>query len=186
MLSFTGVRSLVALGLVAVAAGAQAQSYAGALVQMSDYNNDRVCERYGVADCDNKATGYKVYAGSMLSSSMGLEAALINFGKVKSDSGGSQAEGRVKAIVLAAVLKVDVFRGLAISGKVGVAATTAQLKAGGEDADEQHPSIYLGAGIEYPIYKTIKIVGAYDFTRAQLNSQKFSVSSFGLGAQVDF
>ncbi|RRS02557.1 porin family protein [Aquabacterium soli] len=183
MLSSTGVKSLIALMLGAVAVGAQAQSYAGALVQMSDYNNDRVCSSYGVSNCDNKATGYKVYAGSMLSSSAGVEAALINFGKVKGDS---REEGLVKSIVLAAVLKVDVFRGLAISGKVGVAATTAQVKAGGADDDEQHPSLYLGAGIEYPIYKTIKIVGAYDFTRAQLNSQKFSVSSFGLGAQVDF
>jgi OOP family OmpA-OmpF porin len=183
---FSGVKWLAALGLGVAAVSAQAQGYAGALVQMSKYNSGGICESYGATDCDDKATGYKVYGGSVISESMGIEAAWIDFGKVKPRLGASQGEGRVKSIVLAAVLRADVYRGLVISGKAGLAATTATVSAGGEDDDEQHPAIYLGASIEYPIYKTLKVVGAFDFTRAQINGEKFGVSAFGLGAQVGF
>lgn len=190
----TGIKSLLALALSLAAAAAQAQGYAGVLVQMSDYNSDRVCDRYAtqlgvsgsLSDCDKKATGFKVYGGSVVSSSIALEAAYIDFGKVKPNLSGVTAEGRVKSIVLAAVLRADVFRGLVVSGKAGVAATTATVKAGNLSDDEQHPSLYLGAGIEYPIYKTVKVVGSFDFTRAQIDGEKFGVSAFGLGAQMGF
>lgn len=182
---FSGVKWLAALGLGVVAVSAQAQGYAGALVQMSKYNSGGVCESYGVTDCDDKATGYKLYAGSAFGA-MGIEAAWIDFGKVKPRLGSAQGEGRVKSLVLAAVLRADVYRGLVISGKAGLAATTATVRAGGQDDDEQHPAIYMGASIEYPVYNSVKIVGAFDFTRAQINGEKFGVSAFGLGAQVGF
>ena len=191
---FTGVKFLIGAGLVAAAAVAQAQSYAGVLVQMSDYNSDKVCDRYAtrlgvsgsLSDCDSKATGAKLYAGTAVSDAMAIEAAWVDFGKVKPNLNGTQAEGRVKSLVLAAVLRADVYRGLVVSGKVGVAANTATVKAGSLSDDEQHPGLYLGAGIEYPVYKTIKIVGSFDFTRAQIDGEKFGVSAFGLGAQYGF
>lgn len=194
MSKFAGVKSLAGLMLAVAAVGAHAQNYAGVLVQMSDYNNDKVCDRYAtrlgvsgsLSDCDHKATGFKAYAGTVVSESIALEAAYIDFGKVKPNLNGVAADGRVKSVVLAAVLRADVFRGLVLSGKAGVAATTASAKAGGLHDDEQHPAIYLGAGVEFPVYKSIKVVGSFDFTRAQIDEEKFGVSAFGLGAQFDF
>lgn len=194
MSSYTGIKSLAVLAIALAATGAQAQGYVGALVQMSDYNADKVCQRYaaqlGVGssnnDCDHKASGFKVYVGSGVSDAIAIEAAYIDFGKVKPNLNGVQAEGQVKSVVLAAVVRADVFRGLTLSAKAGAAATTANVRAGGLSDDQQHPALYLGAGIEFPIYKTIKVVGAFDFTRAQIRGEKFSVSAFGLGAQTGF
>lgn len=194
MFYFAGKASLAGVFLAAVAVGAQAQSYVGAVVQMSRYNSDQLCDHYAkrlgvsgsLSDCDSKASGFKAYAGSAISDSIAIEGAFVDFGKVKPNLNGVRAEGRVKSVVVAAVVRADLFRGVKLSGKAGIAANTATVKAGNLSDDEQHPGMYLGAGIEVPVYGPIRVVGSFDFTRAQVDGQKFGVKAFGLGAQADF
>lgn len=185
---------LVTGALLASMGASYAQGYVGAVVQMSTYNNgDALCEAIaGVAtgDCDKRANGKKIYFGSVLSESWALEAAFVDFGKIKSTftgPGGSvDVTGRATAFVAAAVLRAQI-RQLTLSGKVGVAAIKGRVKVPGVLTEEsQDPSLYLGAGLEYPVYRDVKIVGSYDFARAKMAGEKVGVSAFGLGAQIGF
>lgn len=182
---------VVAGALLASMGGAFAQGYVGAVVQMSTYNNaDALCDYLaGVTegDCDKRATGKKLYVGTELSETWALEAAFIDFGQIKSKfpAAGVEMKGRATAVVAAAVLRAHISK-LTISGKVGVAAVKGRVKALGMTEESQDPSLYLGAAIDFPVYKDIKIVGSYDFTRAHMDGEKLGVSAFGLGAQFGF
>lgn len=188
-------KMMVAGALLASVGVSYAQGYVGAVVQMSTYNNaDGLCDALAgvatTADCDKRATGKKVYFGSVLSDNWALEAAFVDFGKIKSTftgPGGSvDVTGRATAFVAAAVLRAQISQ-LTVSGKLGVAAIKGRVKVPGVLTEEsQDPSLYLGAGLEYPVYRDIKIVGSYDFARVKMAGEKIGVSAFGLGAQLGF
>lgn len=189
-------KMIVASVLLASAGGAFAQGYVGAVVQMTTYNNaDGLCDALAglssvTGDCDKRATGKKLYVGTVLSDNWALEASFVDFGKIESTFSGpggvAKVTGRATAFVAAAVLRANIQQ-LTISGKVGVAAAKGRVKVPGVLTEEsQDPSLYLGAGLEYPVYRDVKIVGSYDFTRVKMADEKIGVSAFGLGAQIGF
>jgi len=179
--------ALAAAALMAAASSVHAQSYAGALVQMSRFNLGSECASLGTdADCDKSANGLKLFAGSTLSDDWRIEAAYIDFGKTKSTVDNASVKVSASALVAAAAVTFHPLPALTLSGKVGIAAVTAKVDGDGESLDEQHPSLYLGLGVDYEVYKNVRAVLGVDFVRARVAEDKFGIQSVGLGAQMAF
>lgn len=180
-MNFKNIGAL-ALGMCMAVSAAQAESYAGALLQLSNYNTDGLCG----GNCDNRATGLKVFAGLGGGSSSGVEVAYADFGRTKSNGGSGSVSARVSSFMLAGVLRTSPLPSLSLNAKLGVAAVKATAKANGEATSQTNPSLYLGVGVDYDIIKNVKAVGSVDFVRAKVADERFGVVAFGLGAQVGF
>lgn len=188
------MKSFKYLSLAAVlalsSAAAQAEGYAGVLLEMSRFNIGGECADMGITSatgkCDKKASGVKVYAGTTLSENWNLEAAYIKFGKSNSSLGTAAVNTEVSTLLVAAVVKSSPIPTLTLSGKVGISATTAKMSGLGDSVEEQHPALYLGASVDCEVYKGVKAVAAIDFTTAQVAGTKFGVTGYAVGAQMAF
>lgn len=181
-MNFKNIGAL-ALGMCMAVSAAQAESYAGALLQLSNYNTDGLCG----GNCDNSATGLKVFAGMGGGSSSGVEVAFADFGRTKKAGGSADAAAvRVSSFMLAGVLRTSPLPSLSLNAKLGVAAVKATAKSNGGSTSQTNPSLYLGVGVDYDIIKNVKAVGSVDFVRAKVADERFGVVAFGLGAQVGF
>lgn len=186
MNTFTRVAAVLALSLPFSAA--MAQSYAGVVLALTEQNVGPQCGKAGVTKCDDGAIGVKLFAGNDASGNS-LEAAYIDFGKAKPEANGAEGKATTKAVVVAGVARfapLAIVPDLRLSFKVGAAGVRTSFKAGSRNVSDSHPSLYLGASIDMPVYDSIKLVAAYDHVEAQTEKDKFGVSALSLGAQMSF
>lgn len=176
---------LCAAVLAALAGAASAQGYAGALIGMSRYDID--CEG---ASCDKGDSTGKIYGGYTVSPGLSVEVGYINFGEFSADGSGTALKLKSTAFLVGGAFRSELSPDWAATLRLGLSRVKTKAEAtrgalAGNRSDT-NVGIYAGLGVEYAITSTVKLVGAWDFTRFEVGDESGSVHNFGVGAQVGF
>lgn len=124
-------------------------NYIGASVGRSDY--DLNC--FSGFSCDQKDTGFKVFAGGKLYNALGLELSYVNLGRADIAGGRARAQGANASLVLGLPIMGDTF---GINGKAGTTYGWTRTSASVPGLDTGNES---GWGLSYGVGAT------YAFTR---------------------
>ncbi len=169
-------------------AAASAQVYVGGNVGQARTNVD--CS--DSLSCDKSDTGYKLTVGYKLNPTVALEAAYVNFGKVKArylddDANPFSVEVKGHGVLLAAAFRYPVMPTLNVVGRLGMASLKAKGSSSlGTSDSESSTKPYVGLGAEYALTKELRLTAAADFTRAKFADDSYAVRLLSLGAQYDF
>jgi OOP family OmpA-OmpF porin len=181
---------LFAAALSAACGLASAQGYAGAVAGLSKANLDCASRT-----CDDSSTGVKVYGGYEVDPNISIEAGYINFGKAKIKFSNSTFTADIKgsAFVVTSAFRFPIATQLTGVGRVGLARVTGKFATdvpGVKNTSTSATKLYTGLGLEYAIAKNIKVVGAFDFTGADVeignSTESNSVFLLGGGLQAAF
>ncbi len=182
-------KCLLASLLVGAAGGAFAQGYAGALVGISNF---KISSDYSCTDCDKSGTAVKVYAGGDIAPHAAVEIAYIDFGHASGTLGPSGFPGvlpvklRANAFVVAGVAKWEVYPKFTVAGKAGLAVVRSSLAGGGVEERNSRGQPYGGLALDYEFMKNLRVVGHYDLTKYEVDSEKETLYQLGLGIQSQF
>lgn len=137
-----------------------------------------------------------------------IEIGAINFGK--SDSRGTvvipgadsvdptlpgyflgSTTATANALIVAGVARVPVADNFVATAKAGAAYVSSTIKyfiAGASNGSVTATKLqpYIGLGLELDVGSGLKIVGSYDWTRFNVESQKGNLGALGVGAQFGF
>lgn len=181
---------LFAAALSAACGMAAAQGYAGAVAGLTKANMD--CHGN---TCDDSNTGVKVYGGWEVNPNISVEVGYIHFGKAKIEYKNSTATADIKtsAFVVTGAFRFPIAAQVTGVGRLGLARVKAKYTSdvpGVESDSTSATKLYTGLGLEYAIAKTIKLVGAFDMTGADLEiggrSESNTVFLLGGGVQASF
>ena len=206
-------RTLVGIALVGLYATASAQGYAGALIGMTEFNQD--CK--GLTPCDKKDHGAKVFAGMQFKQGLvnterfkidTVEVGYARFGTAKANTGttsytftgasgpvtltqSTEAKLKATALTLAGVGRALITPRLTASAKLGVALvqSTVDRSVGSVTNDSETTNKfkpYVGLGIEFAVLDTVKLVGNFDHTKFDSDGYKGNLQMVGIGAQIGF
>jgi OOP family OmpA-OmpF porin len=183
------------LVMIACLAGAMgnvfAQAYVGGTIGQSGFDVD--CG--ALPSCDKTDTAFKVYGGYNLPTrvvpGLAVEVAYIDFGQAKASGFGVSNTLSASALAVNAAIRFDfspAWHGVGRLGFANVDASTSgsvgPFSVGGQ-ADSAF-KLYFGLGLVYSLNKNFKVVGALDFTEADLGNQSSSLRAFSAGAQYSF
>lgn len=178
---------VVAAALAALAGGACAQGYVGALLGLTKIDGGACPDGYS---CDSSDTGAKVYAGYELAPGLAVEIGYTDFGRATVHDDTLHGDVRTTAYTVLAVLRGEVANNVTAVGRLGWARVKAKISAssGGASGNvsDGNMGLYWGLGVEYAINKSFKITAAADFTKSEFDSESTPVRLIGLGAQYGF
>lgn len=177
--------------LLSVASMASAQLYLGGSLGQARIDVD--CSL--VKSCDKSDVGAKLYGGYKLNPLVALEAGWIDFGKVKASEPGYSASQKSSAFTLAAAFRGQLTRQLSVVGRAGVAVVDSKFKERSVygpsyveyySDSESATKPYLGLGVEFAVYKGLKLTASADFSRWKIDDESGSLRMISVGAQYDF
>lgn len=174
---------LLAAALAASCGLASAQGYAGALIGMTSIAIDCGPSQ----SCDDSDTGYKVYGGYEVAPNISVEVGYTDFGKVNISAGAGRIEFKGTALSLVGAFRVPFtpeFTGVARLGLANVKGKrTSNVFS---NASDSNITLYTGLGLEYAMSKDIKLVGAFDLSKVEVDGDSGTAYIAGIGAQIGF
>ena len=204
-------KTVIASAMTLLCGVAFAQGYVGAVVSLTSIGTD--CS--GVASCDKKGRGGKVYFGTKfakanqldfgIGSVDSLEFGVVTFGKGATtytkqylDANTSttydldaSTSNTANALVGTVVVRLPLFDGAAVTVRPGLAyvsSTQRYYVAGAQNGSETATKLkpYLGLGIEFSLFQDVRVVGAFDWTKFDVADHHSSLKAFGVGAEIGF
>jgi opacity protein-like surface antigen len=186
--------ALAALGLLASGASMAQYStpwrgdfwgYVGASAGESKFRTD--CNRTITQfECDNKDTGFKVYAGGRMSEWLGLEIGYTDFGRIRASGGEVDAW----AVPLSLVAGVPFGERFSVFGKVGGlygrTDVTASLDSLTSTGHKSGWGWTYGAGAAFAITPAIQIRADWDRHKLDFAGGREDVDMLSAGVQFRF
>jgi OmpA-OmpF porin, OOP family len=179
--------SVFMLTLFSVPAARALEIYAGAegtATTLSGGCND------ATGSCDDKGTGYKVFAGLQLLPLTAIEVGYVDFGKAQA-SGSTSADLSANAEYLAFVLRATFFDRLTVYGKAGADYwhTTGSLGTSlGTSQSANGTSYMYGVGASFRIVGPLGVIAEAERYQNVGNSStgQANVNAFSLGLVLRF
>ncbi|CDG84162.1 outer membrane protein [Janthinobacterium agaricidamnosum] len=147
------IAAALSLPMLAHAEGA----YLGANIGRSDLK----------ADGDTRdQTAYKAYAGYDFTKNFGVEAAYVDFGKIKERDGNSSLSVKSSAFYVAATANWPLSEQFSLFAKAGASANRVKVDYSepgfSENTKENKTSVMFGIGGVYAINKNLSVVAEYE------------------------
>lgn len=181
------LRLLTAASLLALAAGAQAQGYAGVSAGQSQHDID--CG--GTTFCDDTGVAYKAFVGWAVNDNMAVEAAFYRQGKAhagRTDAllGDVRADVSGRGVGLFGVLLAPYSKRFNLFGKLGFVTTRVRLDtrstlAGSDSRTESHTNIAWGIGADYGLTDSLGLRLEYERARVKFQDVKRDVDMVTAG-----
>jgi len=186
----TKMKMMAAAVLSLLAAGAQAQGYAGLAGGMAKLDAD--CT--GFTTCDTSGTGFKVYGGYQFMPMLAGELVFLNFGKTKASvtggAGTATAEISASGFGLGVAATGNLAPNVPASARLGVASIKGKAEArgpGGSFSDsESSTQAYFGVDVGYAFTKNLVATLNADFSRLKVVGDTGSVRLVGAGVRFTF
>jgi len=148
------------------------------------------CNNAAGSSCDDKGTGYKVFAGLQLIPLTAVEVGYIDFGKAQT-SGSTSAELSANATYLAFVLRATFFDRLTVYGKAGADywQTTGTLGTSLGTSQSANGTGYMyGVGASFKIIGPLGVIAEAERYQNVGNSStgEANINAFSLGLVLRF
>ncbi len=113
----------------------------------------------GAATCEETDTAFRGAVGYQVMPSLAVEAGYGNYGTATATGGGLTVEGEVTSFQVSAVGSYPVADAFSVTGKLGMAMSTAKVTAtfGGASgsAEEDSTDVVFGVGVLYNVNESI-------------------------------
>lgn len=178
--------SLVLVTSFFAAPAAMAQAYVSANVGSGHSNVD--CA--GTSSCRANGTAFKATGGYVFGSGVSAELGYLNFGNASASGLGYSAELRTTAITFSAAYTAKAGDSWAFTGRAGIAAVKSKFEAssgavtGSLSTTKTAPVV--GIGVSYALSSNVKLIADADFTRAELDGDRYNVRALTAGLRFDF
>lgn len=199
---------LVAACGAGLAAPAQAQMQGGyfgvgALSAFTDNARDFALAS-GATGADRSASGFKVFGGYLWQNRFGIEGGYYNLGRYEVTSGGVKSDDfSISAFAVSGVIAAPLGSALLITGKLGLAFTTAKYRCfqfcgfnpnlGIDLVDTKDTGVsgLLGAGLGWRISRNFNLRADFEYFSevshaVGLLDASYGYSAFSLSGQLDF
>lgn len=178
-------RTLMTIALLAASAGfstAQAQTYVGGSVGQTESKE----ECFAGLTCDQKETGYKIFAGHMFTPYLGMEVAYLDHGTVSFSDGVDTLEFMTNGFGLWAKAALPVGR-LSLFAKAGIAYLDTKVRLLGVAEEYQSAtSLAWGAGASFSVTQSVGVRVEFERFRPEYLGEKVDLDFISAGVTYRF